>query len=233
MRAFGSIPLTKDNMLMHSRRAVSLYFVMALSFAPLAASAQGSSSNNLQTRVQALEAAVAALQNSLAAESTARANGDSTLAANLATEATSRGSADTALSNRTGRLEGNIAAADLAGTYQARGIISDLDGGSSPSVTHGALNAVVTLNANGTGTLVQSGAAIELVGPTTWTDNHFTFPAETITISWSYLNGFINITDGTAKLDLDFAVGAGGRVLIYSGLSDDNTIDIVVATRLQ
>ena len=217
---------------MSSRRAVPLFFAMAVLVAPLSAFAQAGGNNALQARVQALEATVAALQASLTAESTARAAGDSTLATNLASEQTARTSADTALSGRTSKLEGNIVAADLAGVYRARGVMTDLEGGATPSVTHVALNANVTLNTNGTGTIVQAGAVIQLMGPI-WIDDAFNFDPETINVTWSYANGFVHITDGTTNLDINLAVGAGGRVLIYSGLSDDNTIDIIVATRLQ
>ena len=218
---------------MNRTRTVSLCFVMALLFAPLTASAQGSGSTNaLQARVQALEAAVTALQNGLAAESAARAGADSTLATTLANESAARASADSALGTRTDKLEGTITAADLVGTYHARGVFADLDGGGSPEITHIALNGVATLRSDGTGTIAQSGAGISLVGPV-WTDSAFTFPEETINITWTYASGFVHITDGTVNLDIDFAVGAGGRVLIYSGLSDDNSIDIVVATRLR
>jgi hypothetical protein len=190
--------------------------VTALFLAPLTASAQGNNTNSLLARVQALEAVVTTLQNSLTAETAARA------------------AADAALSARAAKLEGTITAADLAGTYRARGVFSDVDGGASATVGHAAINGTLTLNPNGTGTIVQSGAAIELTGSgTVWTDNNFNFPAEQIGIGWSYANGILNVNDGTPNLDINFAVGAGGRVLIYSGLSDDNTIDIVVATRLQ
>ena len=54
-----------------------------------------------------------------------------------------------------------------------------------------------------------------------------------IPITWSYANGVLHLSDGTVNLDLDLVVGAGGRVLTWAGLSDDNTADIIIATRLQ
>lgn len=86
-------------------------------------------------------------------------------------------------------------------------------------------------------TITQGGGtsgAIELVQGAPWTDGAQLIPEEpAIAITWSYANGILHITDGTVHLNLDFVVGAGGRVLTWAGLSDDNTADIVIATRLQ
>ena len=63
--------------------------------------------------MDALTAAVAALQTALANEASARAAADSTLQTNINSEASSRAAADAALDARVGKFEGSITAADL------------------------------------------------------------------------------------------------------------------------
>jgi hypothetical protein len=129
-------------------------------------------------------------------------------------------------------LEGNIVADDLAGTYRAAGIITDMDGNPA-SITMIAVSAVVTLNPDFTGSIQQTASAINLVEGSPWSSGTAVFPAQQTPLTWSYAGGLLNITDGTPDLSLSFSVGAGGRVLIFSGLSDDETADFIVATRLQ
>lgn len=147
-----------------------------------------------------------------------------------------------ALEARVAKLEGSITATDLAGTYRAAAHAIDLDGqdqsaGGSATVTIFAYGGTLTLNANGNGTIVTGGGtsgAIQLVEGTPWTDSAQLFPADPPTaITWTYANGILNITDGTVNLDLDLIVGAGGRVLIWAGIGDDNEASIIIATRLQ
>ena len=142
-----------------------------------------------------------------------------------------------ALEAKVAKLEGNITSADLVGTYHAASLTTDLDGGSSASVQMFAYGATATLAADGTGVIIQGGGTsgvIELVQGTPWTDTATLIPTQSpIAITWSYANGVVHLSDGTVNLQLDLFVGAGGRVLTWAGLSDDNTADIIIATRLQ
>jgi hypothetical protein len=134
------------------------------------------------------------------------------------------------------KLEGNIVEADLAGSYRVAGIMTDLDGNEDPaSVTVITLSGIMTLNADLTGSIQGAVIGIDLVEGTPWSSGVRTFPDEQgeAPITWSYANGILSITDGTPNLALDFNVGAGGRVITFSGLSDDDTADLIIGTRLQ
>jgi hypothetical protein len=138
-----------------------------------------------------------------------------------------------ALELRVAKLEGNITAADLVGTYRVVGLITDLDGGPPASVTMLTVFGTATLAADGTGTLQQAAGAIDLVQGNPWTDHPFFLPAEETAITWDYASGILHISDGTPNLDVNFNVGAGGRVLTLAELSDDNTADLFIVTRLR
>jgi hypothetical protein len=204
-------------------RTASLCLVL-LALGSLPAQAQGPANNltAINARLTALEATVATLEGTVA-----------TLVSSLNAEVASRIAGDAALTARVTRLEGNITAADLVGTYRVAGIITDLDAPPA-GVQIVTLSATATLLADGTGTILQQGAGINLaqnIGP--WSAGVFSFPPEEILITWTYANGVVHISDGTPNLDTDLIVGAGGRVLTFSGLSDDNTVDLIIATRLQ
>jgi hypothetical protein len=143
-----------------------------------------------------------------------------------------------ALEAKVARLEGNITAGDLVGTYRAAALATDLDGGPPASVQMFAYGGTIQLNPDGlTGEIVQGGGTsgvIDLVQGSPWTDGAQLIPTQPpIPITWTYSNGIVHISDGTVHLQLDLIVGVGGRVLIWAGLSDDNTADIIIATRLQ
>jgi hypothetical protein len=138
-----------------------------------------------------------------------------------------------ALELRLAKLEGNITPADLVGTYRIAGLVTDLDGGPPASVTMLTVSGTATLAADGTGTLQQAAGAIDLVQGNPWADHPFVLPAEETTITWDYANGTLHISDGTPNLDVNFNVGAGGRVLTLAEVSDDNTADLFILTRLQ
>ena len=142
-----------------------------------------------------------------------------------------------ALEAKVAKLEGNLTSADFVGTYHASALATDLDGGAPASVQMFAYGATVTLAADGTGVIIQGGGnsgVIGLVQGSPWIETADLIPAQPpIPITWSYANGVLHLSDGTVNLDLDLVVGAGGRVLTWAGLSDDNTADIIIATRLQ
>ena len=86
----------------------------------------------------------------------------------------------------------------------------------------------------GQGTLSVRYAGITLEQGSPWTDSVFGPETDNGNITWSLnFNGTIKVTDGTPNLDLNFNVGAGGRVWTYSAISDDDTVDMVILTRLQ
>lgn len=189
---------------MCSVRVASLSFVVALALAPLSASAQGGpqGGGNLAARVQALEAAVAALQ-----------------------------SGQTALTGRVSKLEGNITAADLAGTYSAIGMLVDLEGGFPAKINAGTLTGVATLNANGTGQFVGGITALGLTQGNPWTKETNSMPPEGEEITWTYANGILHLSDGTPNFDTDFVVSIGGRMATFAGLGDDGELDLIILTR--
>jgi hypothetical protein len=142
-----------------------------------------------------------------------------------------------ALEAAVAKLQGNITEADLVGTYHLAALATDLDGGPPATIAVFAFRGIVTLAADGTGTIEQGGGTsgvIELAEGTPWTDTANLISGNPPTsITWSYANGLVHLSDGTANLDIDMVVGVGGRVLTSAGLSDDNTADLFIATRLQ
>jgi len=186
-----------------SVQLIPLSLFVALLFAPLPAKAQ-SPGSNMNARVAALEAAVAALQ-----------------------------TGQTQLDVRVGKLEGSITAADFVGTYNAAGFAVSLEGGAPAQVGVFTQQAVATLNANGTGHIVQQGSFISISQGNPWAKDTGAFGPEEIDITWSYANGILHLSDGTPNLDIDFVVGVGGRILTFVGLGDDGEAVLVIATRLQ
>jgi hypothetical protein len=186
-----------------SIRSAVLSLFVALLFAPIPAGAQGPGSN-INARVAALEAAVAALQ-----------------------------SGQTQLNGRVGKLEGNVTAADFVGTYNVAAFAISLEGGGPAQVGVFTQQAVATLNASGTGHIGQQGSFISITEGNPWTKGTGSFGPEGIDITWSYANGILHLSDGTPNLDMDFVVGVGGRILTFVGLGDDGEAVLVIATRLQ
>jgi hypothetical protein len=143
-----------------SIRVASLALVITILFAPLPAHAQGNGVNArvaaLEEAVAALQAAVTTLQNNINAEASARAAADTTLQANIDNETAARAAADTALDARLAKLEGNITASDLEGTYTVSlvGISIDPFNFSLPNrIGSYAIKGTATINAGGSGTL--------------------------------------------------------------------------------
>jgi hypothetical protein len=208
-------------------RAASLFLALSFAFICLPAHAQGPA-NNLNARVAALEAAVAALQN------------------NINSEAADRAAADTALAARVGKLEGNITAADLVGTYTFVFFDVPLSAAKpfhNATIETDAITATVTLNADGTLTLGASPASFTNCG-STLTQGLWTLTAIPCGTdppppgTWSYANGIASLSifgDGDVK---QFGVAVGGRLLTASFVPfhvADQSSDavLVILSRLQ
>ena len=150
-----------------------------------------------------------------------------------------------ALTARVAKLEGNIVASDLAGTYNFVGIVNTMDGirpGVSPAtITTEAFRGTLTLNANGTGT---SGPPGGCEGSTltqgTWilTGVSANCSEAPENVTWAYANGVITITFESDGDQIPFAVALGGRFLIMAFApfhpSDPSSNQFLfIATRLQ
>jgi hypothetical protein len=127
------------------------------------------------------------------------------------------------LQARVARLEGNITAADLAGTYTA--LIMDITmdgfraGGQSATITTDTTRASLTLNADGTGS--GSGFSCE--------QSTLTLATGALSggscgeggsggeVTWTYANGVATITFLDDGDQIPFTVAAGGRLLIVGG----------------
>ena len=86
------------------------------------------------------------------------------LQTNINSETSSRASADTALGARVGKLEGNITAADLEGTYNFYFVATAIDGGPNTITTH-FYKGTVTLGTGGTGQSDPSASGRQLTEP--------------------------------------------------------------------
>ena len=139
-----------------------------------------------------------------------------------------------ALTTRIAKLEGQIVAADLVGTYALRGFQIELSGGAGrpAQVSSYVFTATVTLNADGTVSFIatpENGNSLSLTTP----------PSVSIfqgngggsgTSTWAYVNGSVTVEGGTPPL----SVAAGGRVLVgVSANPADGTDVILILTRLQ
>ena len=139
-----------------------------------------------------------------------------------------------ALAARVAKLEGQIVATDLVGTYALRGFQIELSGGAGrpAQVSSYVFTATVTLNADGTVSFIatpENGNSLSLTTP----------PSVSIfqgngggsgTSTWAYVNGSVTVEGGTPPL----SVAAGGRVLVgVSANHADGTNVILILTRLQ
>lgn len=202
---------------MYRIRAASMCFVVVLAFAPLPAHAQGPGSN-VNARVAALEAAVAALQ-----------------------------SGQTALDGRVGKLEGNITAADLAGSYAVYliGISMDPPGSvatfndMSSYVIRGTLTLTATTGTSGTGTLNGVGDGIEVTehSPSenwTWAATPVGGFAQSTNLTWTYNSGTrtLSIDPDAGFNAFDLSVAVGGQLLVSAkGGTPSNNQQLLVVTR--
>jgi hypothetical protein len=210
---------------MNRSRVASLVFVSALVFAPLPAAAQGGPppapgpGRSLQGQVDALSAAVTALQTA------------------LANEASSRAAAEAALDARVAKFEGNIMAADLEGTYNFYMAATAIDDSPTNTLTSYVVTGTMTFGVGGTGQWQGTvGAGTQLterlpgqnwlagdVGGSGLFDGFF---------SWVYANGVVTIDGGAWAGINDFTPTAGGQVIVgVQGGSPGNNQIIFVLTR--
>ena len=139
-----------------------------------------------------------------------------------------------AVTARVAKLEGQIVAADLVGTYALRGIQLELSGGAGrpAQVSSYVYVGTATLNADGTASF----NALSASGNTL----SFTTPAMVSifkgndggsgSTTWTYSDGTVSVVGGAPPL----SVAAGGRVLIGVGANpDDGTDVLLILTRLQ
>ena len=150
----------------------------------------------------------------------------------------------TALTARVAKLEGNIVASDLAGTYSLVGLNTTMRAfHAGPPVDNAtidtsALRGSFTLNADGTGTASAVGAC---EGATltegSWTMQGFDCSEPAGDMTWNYADGVITITFSDGD-EIPFDVALGGRFLIvafapfHASESSSNQV-LLIATRLR
>ncbi len=133
-----------------------------------------------------------------------------------------------ALEEKVAKLEGQIVEDDLLGTYKLVGVIIDLDGGFPARVEAGAISGTITLADNGMGMFEVMVDGFSLIQGTPWSLEPGSF-LDSGAVTWTYADGTLTIPE----IGLSFNVGVGGRVLSFARISEDDTIDLLMLTRLQ
>jgi hypothetical protein len=148
------------------------------------------------------------------------------------------------LQARVAKLEGNIVASDLAGTYSVTLLsttMTALRPGTpvvNATINTAAGRGTITLNANGTGTL--SGLTCE--GSTliqgSWAMHGFDCSEPSDSVTWTYANGVITITFLSDGDEIPFTVALGGRLFMMAFApfhpSDPSSDQfMLIATRLR
>jgi hypothetical protein len=138
-----------------------------------------------------------------------------------------------ALTARVAKLEGQIVAADLVGTYAIHGIQVELSGGNSPQVSSYVFVGTVVLASDGTASLTTaapSGNTLSIGSPSSVSPFMGSGGGGTSTGAWTYADGTLTLQGGAPPL----AVAAGGRILIGSSANpSDGTNVLLILTRLQ
>jgi hypothetical protein len=156
------------------------------------------------------------------------------------------------LQARVAKLEGNIVASDLVGTYSLLVMDTSMTAfhPGAPAVpatiTTSSTNAALTLNADGTGTANINRCETATLTQGTWsvTGNNACGPQTQTALTWTYANGISTITflDDNGAPDhngpISFTVALGGRLLVIGGSpfhpSDPSSDHILfLATRLR
>jgi hypothetical protein len=143
-----------------------------------------------------------------------------------------------ALTARVAKLEGDIVASDLAGTYNFIVLDTSMSAAVAPAtISTSAIRATLTLNADGTGfgsAGTCEGSTLTLAGTMTGLFGCGGSP----NVTWTYANGVITITFLDEGEQIPFSVALGGRLLIVafspfhpSDPSSDHVL--MIATRLR
>ena len=131
-----------------------------------------------------------------------------------------------ALAARVAKLEGDIVAADLAGTYAFRGLVTSMSAfrpattsepAHNATISTEAFRATLTLAADGTG----SGSGFSCEGAKltqgSWTLTGLQCePGGSADVTWTYEDGVITITFLDDGDEIPFSVALGGRLLIMN-----------------
>jgi hypothetical protein len=138
------------------------------------------------------------------------------------------------LKARVSKLEGQITAADLVGTYAVNGFQTEIfDGGSPGSCCHVSnyiYLGTATLAADGTLTGSLSGeiGTILHLASTPFSHAQINNPGGSFGTTWNYSGGSLNVGGGFGN----FAVVAGGRLLVHTGANQsDGTMVMLLFTR--
>jgi hypothetical protein len=130
-----------------------------------------------------------------------------------------------ALSRRVAKLEGQIVAADLVGTYQIWVVQTELIGGNPARISTQTTAGTIVLAADGTGSASLRSSGVTLIQGSPWSQEPIDDSGEE-TFTWTYADGTVEFSDGARV-----SVAAGGRVLVY--VSQDNFhSELGIATRL-
>jgi hypothetical protein len=136
-----------------------------------------------------------------------------------------------ALTARVAKLEGQIVAADLVGTYALHGFQVELSGGKSTQVSSYVYVGTAVLAADGTASLTatESGNTL-LIGSSSSVSPFMGSGGGTFTSTWTYADGTLTFPGGLPTV----SVAAGGRLLIGSGANpSDGTNVLLIFTRLK
>ncbi len=184
-------------------------------------------------KFQILAAAIAAL--TFGNQATAQVTVPNTFVAGAAAKASevnanfqALAAAINSLAARVAKAEGQVLAADLAGTYALSRFQSEIGTGTNAGwVASYVSGGTLTLAANGTATLsglVESGSQVNFPSGTRITLNR---PEATVNLTWSYTGGKVVLPDGGTLLVAD-----GGRLLISTSANpEDGTTVLLLFVR--
>lgn len=139
-----------------------------------------------------------------------------------------------ALTARVAKLEGQIAAADLAGTYAIHGIQIELGsgGGTSPEVSSYVIVGTLVLAADGTGSLTAmppNGNTLSIFPQASVSPFMGSGGGGTMSFTWTYANGVVTAPGGLPP----FSVVASGQILITASTNNSDGTDVLlILTRL-
>ena len=140
-----------------------------------------------------------------------------------------------ALTARVSKLEGNITAADLAGTYAVHAFQNTLYSGFPARVESLVTAGTATLSADGTGSFSGTDTGYQLTQGAPWSLTPFA-TSEPSNFTWTYAEGTLTISD-PVEGDLTLSVAAGGRIAINTNSNPPPTSDgvttLIIVTRLQ